>query len=109
MGQELSQCFLSDCRALRFHLWSKLWLSVPDCHTNPPHTTIIPVPTSLSPPVTTPQPLCWKEYQIPAQVEAYRNTADDSPHGTPPSAPPHRTGVRHTVVLPGLKEEESEG
>ena len=70
MGQELSQCFLSDCRALRFHLWSKLCLSVPDCHTNPRPSTLHPTPPSSpcphpSPPVTTIPAHGWKEYQIP--------------------------------------------
>lgn len=57
MGQELSQGFLLDRRVLRFHLWSKLCLSVPDCQANSlfssSHTAITPVATSSPPhPVT---------------------------------------------------------
>lgn len=62
--RELSQCFLSDCRALRFQLCSKLCASVPDCHTNSPfHSPLSsPCPPPFQP-VTTPSAHKQKEYQ----------------------------------------------
>lgn len=51
MRRELSQCFLSDCRALRFHLWSKLRASVPGCHTNSPFHS--PLSSPCPPPLST--------------------------------------------------------
>lgn len=64
MRRELSQCFLSDCRALRFHLWSKLRASVPGCHTNSPfHSPLSSRCPPPSQPVTTPSVQKHKEYQ----------------------------------------------
>lgn len=64
MGRELSQCFLSDCGALRFYLWSKLCLSVLDCHTSPLTTITTPTITALHPLSLLPPVKGWKEYQI---------------------------------------------
>lgn len=71
-GQDLSQCFLSDCSALRFHLWSKLCLPVPDCHTNPP-----PAP-SPAPCHDSPDSGTWEERQR-ACTRRGRGTADNPP------------------------------
>lgn len=57
MGQELSQCFLSDRRALRFHFWCKLSQSVLGCLINPPPANAI-MPTH-----TASFPLCHKSME----------------------------------------------
>lgn len=68
-GQELSQCFLSDCRALGFHSWSKLCLSVPDCHNPPsplpPHTPSSPCPHPSPPCHYSPRRRVWKSTRSP--------------------------------------------